>query len=154
MNQGTSANIKGQKLEDEIENILSSRGAKTMKYNLYSGKEKNVLLLDAPYAKPINKKGVGKTEFVYVNNNGKHIRIECKRQNGPGTTIDKFDCVFKHALRDMPEHVILIIVDGATFDERVMRVLREDLNEQRELRNSSKDVRVMHVEEFVQWLDE
>lgn len=154
MSQGASANVKGKRLENEIKTLLTTLVKKTMKHDQYDGKERSVLLLNAPYVKSINKTGLGKTEFVFVNEKGDHIRIECKRQGGGGSVIDKFDCLFKHCFRDMPEETIFIIVDGEVFDEHVLKILRQDIDEQKKLRNSEKNVRVMLVIEFVEWINE
>jgi uncharacterized protein YebE (UPF0316 family) len=140
--QGKSAVENGKKYENRISSILEENN---INY------ERNV-----KYPKPMNKTGVGYTEFVAKGRNGNtDVRIEVKFQNIIGTAAEKFGTAFWHAITKMPETRIIFVIAGAAFDNAFfIATQREMLQSMLSAYKSVKDIRIISLEEFVEYINE
>ncbi len=114
--------------------------------------------------------GIPHTEFVLVATDIKptkefpdvhpgkenRIRVECKYQQGPGTTEYKLLHTYLDLQYGAPETNVILLVDGEGFSPRMVSFIREVCEENtivwtKGVKQSKKHVVFMNINEFIDW---
>lgn len=165
MNQGRTANITGNTLEQTVIGTLDSKGFRLVSFSEYSrymnkkGTEsanqkygKELLLRNVPFTSIYGH--AANTEFLLISARyDKKIRIECKWQQVSGSVDEKFPYLYLNCLEAMPEQEIIIIVDGGGAKPGGIDWLENAAASRRYTSESNRDksIHVMDLREFIVW---
>jgi hypothetical protein len=140
----------------------------------------NRIECNAPYNSVVNqtaarhglkrRNGTPHTEFVIVAEdikptkefpdvipgNENRIRVECKYQQGPGTTEYKLLHSYLDLQYGATEPNVIMLVDGEGFSEKMLVFMREVCEEgtivwTKGVKQSKKRVAFMNIDEFIEW---
>lgn len=165
MNQGRTANITGNTLEQTVVGTLNSKGFRLVGYNEYS-RYKDIKGMDAAdqkYGRELLLRNVpyesiyghaAKTEFLLTSARyNKLIRIECKWQQVSGSVDEKFPYLYLNCLEAMPEQEVIIIVDGGGAKLGGIGWLKNAAASRKYTSESNRDklIHVMNLREFIVW---
>lgn len=115
MSQGLEANHGGRWLEDIVEREFKARGFLVR----YHGDDQdntdlfnpNRLIKNAPYTSIYGCDS--RSEFLAISDSRKRaIRIECRKQDVPGSVDEKFPYLLANAAGPMPENEVLLLIGG------------------------------------------
>jgi hypothetical protein len=117
-----------------------------------------------------SRNGQPRTEFVLVSSDIKptnefpnvkpgkenRIRVECKYQQGPGTTEYKLLHTYLDLQYGAPEQNVILLVDGDGFTPKMLAFIREVCEENtivwtKGVKQSKKNIVFMNINEFVDW---
>lgn len=129
--QGAESNFSGKTFESSVEREFVERGVHPVAFN--SGPRGNngnsdlfnprQLIRNVPYTSIYGSRS--KSEFVYQDKR-RHIRIECRWQQVPGSVDEKLPYLFLNALNAMPEPEIWICCDGSGARRSAIRWLQRE----------------------------
>ena len=111
--QGGESNFSGNGLEYYIEHEFQTRGVLVQDFNLNNNNHdlfcNRILLRRVPYTSIYGC--LSTSEFVYQDG-PIAVRIECRRQDTPGSVDEKFPYLWMNASEAMPENNVWLIIDG------------------------------------------
>jgi hypothetical protein len=149
--QGRQANITGKGLEDQVEHLIANNlKVQVVNYRewltgkIFSKKgTSGILFKNVPYKRYHGLNGYG--EFLLSRNNKEDIRIECRKQNVPGSADDKLAALWFDA-QAFEERDVIIVLDGKGFRPKVVEWFKDVCNSIKH-----KNIRVMNLNEFGAW---
>lgn len=154
LSQGAKANLNGKIFEDICIPIFKNYHyaifqQSEIKHNpsIIEGVEKYIIR-NAEYTTIYNHKG--KTEFVIVNCD-RRIRVENKYQASAGSVDEKFVFTLLNAIEAYQEKEAIIIIDGGGYKEGAREWVRKKIEENWLDFKSQKDIKLMNIQEFIQW---
>ena len=113
MSQGGESNFSGVGLEYYIEHEFNSRGVLVQDFSINSNNHdlfnNRILLRRVPYTSIYGC--MSTSEFVYQDG-PISVRIECRRQDTPGSVDEKFPYLWMNASEAMPESNVWLVIDG------------------------------------------
>lgn len=155
-NQGQTANITGNSLENMVISTLKNKGFEVIKYNDYQNKPNKygneLLLRHVPYTSIYEHKA--KTEFLLLSQKyNLKIRIECKWQQVGGSVDEKFPYVYLNCLESISEDEIIILVDGKGAKLGAVEWLKNAAKNKLYTNNTNekKNITVMNMTDFMIW---
>tara|TARA_R110000796_G_scaffold4472_6_gene17375 strand:+ start:409 stop:897 length:489 start_codon:yes stop_codon:yes gene_type:complete len=113
MNQGTKANQTGHRLEDKVENLITTQLPVVARRYSQTKDRNNVLLKHVPYTNIYGSTRC-RSEFLLCYA-GRKIRIECKYQQSAGSVDEKLPYLFMNFTKSIPETEAIIVIEGDGF---------------------------------------
>lgn len=145
--QGINANIKGKRLENEVEMELLKYNIPSINFKQWitdatsiAGTNNGLLLKNVPYTTIYGSNGYG--EFVLTRDKYKDIRIECRTQHVPGSVDEKLPYLFETALA-FEERIVLLVLEGNGYKNGAKEWLKSQAYATRH-----KDIRVFSFADF------
>lgn len=153
--QGANAHVAGQKPEQFVRELFRGLGARVVTHKSLGYKPIptlglwHVLIEHARYHS-INGSEGARTEFVYVDPQGKCWRIECKSQGGGGSKDTCLPYFFENVEEAFVEEGAILLLIGVGFTQGARR--RAKIRAERAAKTAGKDVRVLEsYDEFRTW---
>jgi len=160
LSQGARANRNGKQFEEMCIPLFENHGFKILNISEFRKLEKNnalpkkYVLKNAPFTSIYNHQG--KTEFVIVDKSreiARIIRIENKYQESAGSVDEKFPYMLLNAIQAYPEKEVILVVDGNGYKPGAKQWLQDRIDEGWLDFKEEKDIKLMNVIEFVNWLN-
>jgi len=150
----------GPLFEGQIKSALAARGFQIISHNEYRKNPgrftSDFLLTNYSYGTTIfGKKGTAK--FLLVSPERKmRIVIECKWQQGSGSTEHKIPYVYLNLLESIPEDDIIIVIDGGGWGKGTISWLKTVASSKKytDTSTKSKNIRIVNLKEFITWVNE
>lgn len=156
LTQGGRANRSGSVLEGIVIGALAPHGFVVVQYRDYArnpeGFGTELLIKNAPFTTLYGTRG--QTEFLLRSANyGLEVRIECKWQQTAGSVDEKLPYLYLSAIEAIPEHDVILLVDGQGFRPGAVDWLRKTADSRRFIPEDRADKRVMVMgaTEFMTW---
>ena len=145
-NQGQRANKSGQRLEQQVENIICKFDVIATKdlTNFNNLSINRILYKNVPYTNMYG--GGSKGEFV-LSIYGTKIRIECRCQNVRGSVDEKYPYLLGNGV-SCNENIVILVLDG---DGARIEAKNWLINNAKNV--STKKVKVMGLTAFKNWAD-
>jgi len=143
INQGAESNHSGSGLEQYIEHEFRSRGVLIQDFGVNANNQDlfvpRMLIRRVPYTSIYGCKSV--SEFVFTDG-PIAVRIECRRQDVPGSVDEKLPYLLANAVEAMPETNVWFVMDGSGARQKAIDWLRRKC-----MCQAGKNIRVYDLSE-------
>ena len=117
------ANKSGQFLENRVENFFVSKKIEIIRYKDFNELDcfhPKCLIKRVPFIDVFGR--LCYTEFVFHNEFGTDVRIECKNQDVRGSK-EQALCYFLDSVPNMPESLVCLLITGDGWDKKLLKSL-------------------------------